>query len=881
MAQPITAAQQKALNAYVDYANQSASEVNRVVQSIVAYYPSLQQQRSWGAPRYTCPVQLDDYYYTIAINLGKNLSPVLSSKLKDLRAVAEKIDGQCKALDTYHKLEDYKQDNFAKAGEMIRALPQLLRDYQQKQRALQKELESVYSKMQPSSAAYRTADNFMRNEILHQRNMLDAWTMNLQEDIHTGWPVDKLEQTILETDQQITAMQKMKPALKYPASSMWNSFQGNLAAVLEIQRSGLNDYNFEARKSDKHSNDVYLDLINYLNGTLTSDYNSFIQFATNDGYYGLKMIQYFPLFEIRSEPASSAIQTKPFVDIPRIPVSIAPQKTSLSKLQYEALLNYIAYINETWWQTRNLQSTLENFSSSAAYFKTLESYEKHGPLHFDYKDFHIPKAEYQKAIADSKNLPPAVAKAINDQAEVLLRILTELDELSAFIAVTVSERAYEKDHVAGIYTALERLKILFSEWDKRKELLYQDVRSVFDAYPAANPSSSWYISGRVLRNLAQLDHDALFQAKAYYTGDSTIVISTTAIDAAVRDVIAKEYDNMKGIQKIGRSNGLCPYTPYEDLPETSRSLSEALKELKPANASRYEHPYHRMVYHYNDIVDDYNKFCELSTSVQHLPTIHQPELFFIRYPQAVSSNKETGNPAVVKKQEQPPVTQPQQQQPATKNTSTVGVQHDTVYIVKRDTVYIPAAGEDLHSMEGYALNNMILLLDVSGSMNTPDKLPLLKNAVLSMIAMMRPEDKVSIIAFSDKPKVLLESVSFKDEAKISKAINNLKSAGKTDGNAGLKLAYKTADENYIRGGNNRIVLATDGEFATAEETLQLIRQFSGEDIFLTIFNFGKGTGSSKTLEGLATQGKGNYAHITRENVELNLIREAKAKRINR
>jgi Mg-chelatase subunit ChlD len=206
------------------------------------------------------------------------------------------------------------------------------------------------------------------------------------------------------------------------------------------------------------------------------------------------------------------------------------------------------------------------------------------------------------------------------------------------------------------------------------------------------------------------------------------------------------------------------------------------------------------------------------------------------------------------------------------------VLHDTVYIERRDTVYISQPGENLRSMEGYATNNMVLLLDVSGSMNTPEKLPLLKKSVLDLLTMMRQEDKVSIVAFSGKPKTLLEATSFKEEQKIKDAINDLKPSGKTDGNAGVKLAYKVADDNYIRGGNNRIILATDGEFGLSEETRHLIEKFSGEDIFLTVFNFGKGMGSSKALERLAGLGKGNYRYISKENVDLQLIGEAKAKK---
>jgi Mg-chelatase subunit ChlD len=144
--------------------------------------------------------------------------------------------------------------------------------------------------------------------------------------------------------------------------------------------------------------------------------------------------------------------------------------------------------------------------------------------------------------------------------------------------------------------------------------------------------------------------------------------------------------------------------------------------------------------------------------------------------------------------------------------------------------------------------------------------------------MMRQEDKVSIITFSGKPKVLLEATSFKEETKIRDAINSLTSSGKTDGNAAVKLAYKVADNNYIRGGNNRIILATDGEFGLSDDSRQLIEKFSNEDIFLSVFNFGKGAGSSKALERIAGYGKGNYRYISKQNVDLQLIGEAKAKR---
>ena len=903
----ITSAQQKALNSYVDYANQSAAEVSAVVKSIISYYPTIHQKSSWGPPRYVCPVQMEDYYLNTAISLGKTLTATVSTsintKLKDLRDAAEKIDTKCKALDTYHKLEDYKQDNFAKAETLINELQILLADYRKKQSALQAELEAGYKKLTKTDSenAYHKADGMMRTQIAKEKSFLDSWSFNLREDVHTDWSVENLQQSISETDVQLKALQKFKPVLQYPASSMWTSFQSSLGSVLEVKRTGLDQYNYDAKKSDKHSNDVYLGLINYFNGTLVSDYNTFLQYASQNNYYGLKLINYVPAFEIRIQSKEVKVDVKKFTDISRTPIAVAAQKIAIPKPVYETLSNYIDFINETWSQTRRLQGILGSFNSTATYYKKLDTYNRVGGMSFDYKDFQLPLSQYQKTVSDSKTLPPAISKSLNDQAEVILNILKEMDDLSASLEIETKEKRYEKDHLTRVYEILERQKILFDIWDERKEFLYEDVRKVFDAYVPVSAANSWYVSGKALQKLTDLDHEGVFKAKAFYKSNGALPISTEKIDENLREVISKEFDNMKGIQKIGRNNGLCPYTPYEDLPLTSKSLSEALTKIKPSNASRYQHPYYTVVYHYNDIVDDYNKFCELSREIPHLKTVKQPELFSVDYPDTkvpviahVEKSQESAKPEKVEatKTEKPEEVKPVARKETTPQPQTNVIQpqekvrvvektkvlHDTVFIEKRDTVYLSEPGEDVRSMEGYATNNMILLLDVSGSMNSSEKLPLLKKSVLDLLSMMRQEDQVSIIAFSSKPKALLEAASFKEEAKIKKAINELKSLGKTDGNAGVKLAYKIADENYIRGGNNRIILATDGEFGLNDESRQLIEKFSKEDIFLSIFNFGKGVGASKALERLADLGKGNYEYISKGNVDLKLIREAKAKK---
>jgi Ca-activated chloride channel homolog len=878
----LTDAQQKSLNAGVEYANNSAEEIMRVVSSII----ERSNRKGPSLNNYSCPVQQDTYHYptaTAKLKSTPSYSKVLE-RVNALKNAADKIDEQCKKLDTYHKLEDFKRDNFEGGNKIVDDIISLTKEYKLRQYELTQALEAI--KNASTLAAYKDIDKRMLQRINEEKKLLDDLSYNLNHEIHTGWIVEKIQQSILSTDSWLAEMKKLSPTLKYPASSMWPNFLEGVESILSTKKSALDGYNNDAKKSDRHSNYFYMDLINYFNGVLVADYNTFLQFSQRDGYFGVGTIKYVPTIEIRSDVQSVSINIAPFKDIPRTPIRLATQKTSISKPSFQALSNYVEFINETWRQMEHMRQLLSNFSSTASYYSTMTSYERRAPMQFDFKEFQLPQSYYLETIAESKSLPPDVAKSLNDQTEVIFSILKEMNELSASIESDVKSKKYEQDHVASIYKTLERQGELLRIWDEKKELLYNDVRNVYESYPPANPTSSWQVSGKSLRELTDLNHDALFKAKAFYQGDSTITINTDAIDQSLRNVIAKEYENMKGIQKLGRNNGLCPYSPYEDLPDHSRTGAEYYQKLKPANGKTgYQHPYHSMVYIYNAIVDDFNKFAELSTSVLLLPTIKQPELFSIKYPgekpvtqsKPIAQNPTTPQPPVENGKEEKN-NKPESPRTETKTQTTKVVVHDTVFIEKRDTVYLAEPTEELRSMEGYATNNLVLLLDVSGSMNNPDKLPVLKTSVLDMISMMRPEDKISIVVFSGKPKVLLESVSFKDEEQIKKAINGLTSSGKTDGNAGLKLAYKTADQNYIRGGNNRIVLATDGEFPVSDEIKKQIESFSSQDIFLSIFNFGKSPHSAETLGRLAQLGKGNYEAISKENLQLKLIREAKSKK---
>lgn len=161
--------------------------------------------------------------------------------------------------------------------------------------------------------------------------------------------------------------------------------------------------------------------------------------------------------------------------------------------------------------------------------------------------------------------------------------------------------------------------------------------------------------------------------------------------------------------------------------------------------------------------------------------------------------------------------------------------------------------------------NLVFLLDVSGSMSDPNKLPLLKQAMNLLVDTLRPEDKVSIAVYAGAEGMALAPTSGKDKDKIRQAIFALESGGSTNGAAGIQLAYNMAEANKIKNGINRVILCTDGDFnvgTTSEGDLtRLIEKERERGIFLTVLGFGMGNLKDSTMEKLADRGNGNYGYI--------------------
>lgn len=167
-------------------------------------------------------------------------------------------------------------------------------------------------------------------------------------------------------------------------------------------------------------------------------------------------------------------------------------------------------------------------------------------------------------------------------------------------------------------------------------------------------------------------------------------------------------------------------------------------------------------------------------------------------------------------------------------------------------------------------SNLVFLIDVSGSMDEPDKLPLLKNAFSRLVETLSENDKISIVVYASNTGVVLDGVHGDKKEIILNAIDGLTAGGSTSGAAGIDLAYELARDNFIKGGNNRVILATDGDFnvgpSSVDELENIIAEKREDGIFLSVMGFGSGNLKDNRMETLADKGNGNYSYIdsTRE-----------------
>lgn len=896
---------QQSLNKYVEFLNESAEILTDRFRMLSAYERDVQAYRKNNGLLLRLPSSgpLEEYYYKKA----KEGSGLTAAERKQLNASTDaiwqlltKLDDTGKALETHVRLKAYQDDDLKQSNALITEMQSVIGQFGRDKAAFYQQIQSIFLRYQPDldTNPNLSAAKAMQAVLVSQQQLLESLPYYLNEETRADWPIDKIQQSMLSDGRMLSGFEKSGLKIEYPASSALGSFKSALAAIQTIKRHAIDDHNFAAKQNAHHGNEVYFSLLNQYNQDLLASYQSFVSYSQSV----IHLLNYPALSPVFApEPKELAdkpiVRTAPFENKPVISFELQKAAKPASAATIRVLNDYVGFINELLRQMHLLQLLIRNYQSSAEYHRDPSRSRTHAALTYSHTDYKVPLSLYQLLTSASVSVPQPYRKSITGQAEVLLSILQEMDNLSIELIQYTNQKEYLKDQLRRSDTILDRYLDLFDIFDKKKEQLYTDVRRIHESYPNANSASSWLLAGSALAKTMDDDKEVLFGVKNFLKGETNQAPNTEKSEAQARQLIADEYQNLKGLKRYGRNNGLCPYSPYEDLSANTSRFAVMAQRVKIPSPALTAHPYESFYYFYNnELVYQYNKFCELANAGL-LQNINQPDVFaFRRVPKQKQDNAKPGkteqipdnrtsNPIPVTRNDRRENT-PERLESEPKKVVIEGSKqtlHDTIYVerVRVDTVYLNngiAQPEVSRSLNGFAANNMVLLLDVSASMDSPIKLPLLKKSVKSLLKLLRPEDQISIVVYSGKARVALKPTSGTKTDEIARAIDGLQSTGDTDGNEGIKLAYKVANKEYIRAGNNRIVLATDGEFPVSEEVLQLIGENARQDVYLSIFTFGKNPNNGIKLKKLTALGKGTYAHVTAENADLQLIVEAQSKK---
>lgn len=768
-------------------------------------------------------------------------------------AVYERAVARCQDLEIYFRLKTFEKDSFARALTIISDFQALLPDFKRAKSDYEEKLADAHRQLKITAVgtAYQTAEKNIRTILDLDVSLLESLRCNFNPSVATRWPASAIQQNINEIELLLVKIDAAKPALDYPASHYYASFMSCVRDLLQAKKDLVDGYTLEARKTDQHANEAYWQMLNQFNGCYVPFYNQFADAFPPKQKSPLKITQILPVFEIVTQAETLPAGAGMFVDLPYQTVALVTRSNAIPPAVNDALNKYVDFIDESVRVTNNLLSGLQNSRLSQT------SFPAGSTLYYYDNDHQLPRSLFQETLLANQNLPENARESLKNQAEVLFRMMTEMDELREELLLFSRNKNWKTQGFARVEAIRDRYSVLFKTFDAYKERLYKDLEKIRAAWPAADKNSSWEKSYQSLHAVQRADQNILETAKTYFRKetDAPIFDLSTQEDAVVK-AISDEYANMKGIEKLGRSNGLCPYTPYEQIGEYSQTMQQYV--------SRYQKKkYHDFLYIYNNVVESYNRFVELSKA-PFLKNTRQMELFLpVPPPETLPAQPQTA-----------PKPEPKPQPPVIETPVREKIVRDTVYI--RDTVYLekpPTVNASFYSLEGYAPNNLLLLLDVSNSMRAPERLPLLQSSIESLVRLLRPEDELSVVVFSGNARVELPPTSGRDKESILKAIKALKPGGKTDFDAGLSLAYNVAQQHYKRPGNNRIILATDGEFALSSQSSDRITQNATAGITLSVFKFGQKP--TPELKKVSDQGKGNLVSINAENAAIFMILEAK------
>lgn len=525
--------------------------------------------------------------------------------------------------------------------------------------------------------------------------------------------------------------------------------------------------------------------------------------------------------------------------------------------QVKSLNRYVDFINETIHSLWMMHGELDKINADLLAIYN----DKDVKPHFENKDvlnmasaYKLPPGEiYEKCLADT-TLPEIDKIILDNSLKAMMRTIKAIELQRDAMDKYINKKKYKDDaNLETGFAILKHCEKLYDSYSRQKEKFFEQIERVYKKFEPKIAHDPYLRVSEKMREV--IDQCRLILKASRERDYPTNAPQHDQLYSNIAGMMDNKEKYTKGLRDFDENNGLTPSYRYD------RFIAEAnafyTHSQNYFTKRRFSSPFteeSKLYFYFNQqflnkfnrygggVIFEYNLFIALA-DFEILRQVEEPHWFVAVLPEKLNIKNAIDTIA-------PPM-------------------------VEKDDYIEP----DTMSLRGFLPNNLVLLLDVSGSMDNPYKLPLLKRAFKYLLSLMRPEDYVSIVSYSGRAKVELKPTSATEKESISTVIENLESGGNTDLQKGLRLSYKTAVDNFMEKGNNRIILATDGSFSIDEKVFDKVQKYArNNEIALTIFYLSKYENRAKAeeLERLAKTGNGNYIHVTTENAEKVLLKEAQS-----
>lgn len=860
LAQSISTKTAKALDAYTDVTNKCIANLTKAMDCLSGFNQasdSFKEHKRDGFRSYktACMDYIDDYYLKTAkersVALVSSERQSMDKAYNAMLAVYKNIVDKCREIEAYVNLQDYNQD--ADQVWAQNKLAEIKKEYllfRAAKRELDKATYAIYRKHQSfnSNNINHAAEQQMRNAIAIEFEMMDKWAYNLNAKIPTaGIPNAALIDNINKMDSMFQRTEIPKISLFYK-QFVYQLYHG----AQKTKRYWLDRNIYKNRLDDGHANSGYKAFVNELNNAAISFFNKFC--TANDDFRGVAMAGYCPVFILPDQPVIVNPEPVEYDKMDLAQLNPTPVSKTIPVEVAFALNSYIEFVNNAVRVSKSIPRMCESYNRSA--ISGLENGRKPSRFHHDYPD--VPLSYYESAIFNSKYVPVQYRYVLNKQAKQLWQVFEELENSLKQLELSTYGKSEIEPTYDFIFSTLKRIAHLIDQFNYQSDQLYNNIKLVYNSY-SKDQSDPWVKTGSGMTALMDESRDIVEKMYSYIRDSSGVLPVVDNLNTLARQAYVNKHDNLDPINasRYGTSTDKIEryYNEIIDGAKKIGELSQLGFEANPSKSATAPQIYDKFVYQYNHLIEFYftnlvevldeevSKFEYFNPYVSYNPTSllkHQKKMIFYDF---------------VSPPDKPQV--PKQPEP---DEETKSENVDDLYV----------------SMDGYAINHLVLLLDVSSSMSSEDRLPLLKESLIRLLSIMRDEDKISIVVYSEKARAILKGVSC-TSSKVVKELEKLNSEGTTHFNQGMELAYEVADKYFIENGNNRIILATDGQFNIGNAQYKFIEEQAAKDIAMSVFYFGNQDTPSENMMKMAEAGKGKYSHITPENAELVLVKEAKAK----